>query len=215
MKTLFQLLICLSVSGHIYAQSNDYYAKQTPAKSYWKLQHNASSDQKLFVQFYNTRNELIYEEPLLGDAARLTKNTVRVLNEKLTELTTQRLIANQLDKGTSSVDPVGKRNFDTKLVAYKDDIPVFVTKPVVMDKDRIKVYFTQLDERLVSINISDPWKDIQYFQDVSHLPTYRRTVNLQQLPDGEYTLKISRTGYSFKYNITINRDKNIFGLQPQ
>ena len=48
------------------------------------------------------------------------------------------------------VFPIEERTFDTKLVAYKGDTPVFVTKPVVMDEDRIKVYFAQLDERLVS-----------------------------------------------------------------
>src|SRR5437870_2600633 len=80
----------------LFAQGEDYYSAKVQASgAYWRVKTNAQA-RHTTIQFFNAKQELIYQETLAGQYIKLSERNARLLDSTLHRLVTNRLLGDQI-----------------------------------------------------------------------------------------------------------------------
>lgn len=210
--TLSALVLSSVLTGFSSLSSHAQDIAKTSAP-YWNLNAKEGSPNST-IRFYSAENRLLYEEDLPKEMAQLTPRNVTVFNEVLASVINRRLIGYQLSSTDEPVNNTGvKRNYyDSKQVSYKNGIARFVAAPEMKSPGKLQIYYSQLDEELVSLTLTSTDEEYIHYQDKSKRLIYRRVVDIRSLPTGTYKLTINRPDQSFSYEIKVDQRQKSFSV---
>lgn len=185
----------------------------TPAAvPYWNL-HVSNHQQNPTIRFYSAANQLIYEEELSREMAQMTRQNVSVFNSVLASVTNRRLVGSQLSQNSEA--PLVKFSYyEGKQVSYKNGIATFMADPKMTQPGKVQVFYSQLDDELVRLTLTSGEDEYIHYKDQSRLLTYRRLIDLRNLPTGTYKLTINRPDQQFAYQIEVNQAQKQFTIHP-
>ena len=203
----------------VIAQQSADYVRLDSSQAYWKLKAN-HADRKPVVQFYNEHHELMYQERLPGNSARVDKRTVRAFDVLLANLTTQKILATTylankdlIGSVSPALIPTSEKNLSQHILI--DGQTVFTINPSIDQEGKLTIKFAQLSSKPVVIMLEDEDQMTIFYDDFTNLPAYQRTIHLCELRGGTYLLNVKSNRNLFSYRVTIDRLLNRYYLQAR
>lgn len=214
---VFGLLI---IRSSAFAQSDTHYAYPADSSNgYWRL-HTDYASRSTVIRFFDANRQLIYQETLRGRYVKLKKR-----NTRLFDLTLHRLINNQLLSSQVKSHELLAGNDRMPISAFirptalpdepapaTDVTRTFAANPTVTSAGKLKVVFINpAQDRILISLIDDAHRGV--YKELSTLPSYKRLVDITQLPEGTFTFAIEAPQRKYKYRLTIGPDKGPYYLR--
>lgn len=210
----------LFFSLHAFAQNAYYQHHITTENGSWRLFTDYTS-RSTIVKFYNASHQVIYEEIIPGKYIKLNKKNVRQLNQTLTLLSGNQLIASTV----KSIDLLAEQRpslVDIPTALLRDELKTNralnsasgfrINADLLINAGKVNIIFENLRKNTIKIQLLDETGRTVY-RDQTTLAGYSRTLNLRGMEPGKYRLHIKGEGIDFKRKIVLSYKNNHPHLQ--
>lgn len=204
LRNLMMCVYTLLTACSAFAQTDAYYQSH-----HWQL-HTDAVTQTTVVAFYDNHNRIIYQETLPGKHIRLTRKNIRQLDQTCSLLATNQLVASTVlpsqitPNAPYSQTPPAAERFSLLGTSVPDSVFAgFRATVVPTPGDKIALYYTQPDEKPVSITLLDPTGNAVYQEIINQLK-YKRYLDLENLGFGEFQLILSNSEYRYSYRLGVH-----------
>lgn len=178
-----------------------------PAKPYWRLQTEAGS-RNTEVRFYDATDQLLYQETMSHQYVRLTPRNMARLDAILDRLVGGKLVASSL-----KVKPIDEMPTETELnnraeyarqmatptETNRKGYPIQAYSHYQPKQNRLIVLVTNPDRHKMKISLWQEGRTPEAYGELDYGPHYQQKLNLQNLPNGSYTLIVSSMDGNFRY----------------
>ena len=203
MKTILLLASLLVAPSLVEGQFLPNTAEDTPdsSRGYWQVATHPDI-RNTTVKFFDGRKNILYEETLAGGYIDLNERTVKILNQRLRQLTDKNLVASSL-----TVTPLPREldlfrirrpNADATLPSGYPVVNGYYADALSTADRKLLVHFLNQSGYRMTIKIEDKKGQHVYFDSVV-MKAYRQRFDFNPLEPGRYTLMISNYNNTYRY----------------
>lgn len=210
------IMLLLVPFGFVLAQSDVYYQPDAQArKGYWRL--STSLDKRsTIVSFFDSQDQLLYQETLLGYHLKPSRQTTDLLDDFLSQLTTNRLVSAQLQSQLVPFPVMEKRlkrstesePLDTTLLDSKNRIYCSINPDGII---RLNILNPAIEPLLIRL-IDERGQTLYYTS--TQQPEYFSRLNVASLTNGSFRLSVSNEKGKALYTFRLTKSTHAqFDLQ--